>query len=692
MDFPADLTQSMWGDVVKQCGGDAAKARAMWTGVSEENDRAEKDRKIRTLANNFPTLDKGIIEEHLAANDWDVDAAVLPLWQVVEKIRDDEKRRRDEAEAKQRQVARAAKQKEANEQARMFLRNLFAQVAEDKIQDLLDKNEGDVSATTDQLLQFTREQSREAELQKLKQEQELMRKQAALDRQLKFDNLKARFSEFVSEEEIAEALEKGAWDLKEVTRVLLTMTEARKLEQLQRLFGALSNEQIRQALAKHQWDIKNAMVELRQVQAEMRKAAQTPEPVIVQQPVPEPVSVPEPVQEPELERTPTAEEQERMEALMNRSAILEKELTEIIEAQREEARALEPEAIFKKILEDKLRFGPEAVPGLPGMVPLTPKIIDQMQGKKPFENSAAPVAPAKEALPDEKGEPDVKIASNVTLVLKASPAVVDLGQKITVEWDAQAFDGTYAPTTSDWIAMYKVGAQLNQYSTWNWIGKASPQGSITFAASEFGKFVFRYFAKSRTNLLATSEPISIGPQYDMSANQVGEQKKIAVKITQQSGAIYPNAWVGMFDASQPDNRYYLTYQWCSTAVDNMLIFDVPKTGKYDFRLFPLKSYIHVSHCTLDLHGQDSLQLRLEGGLMTIRASIKTVDPAVESAWIGLYLTGERDQRQYKKYKYVTVAEGEVTFVAPKVGGLYDVRLFANKTLEPVVTSNSVRIE
>ena len=72
---------------------------------------------------------------------------------------------------------------------------------------------------------------------------------------------------------------------------------------------------------------------------------------------------------------------------MERSAILGKELNELIQAQQAEAN---PDLIFKRELEKKLRIGPEDVPGLPGMVPLTKKLIDNIRSAKPVEDEAEP--------------------------------------------------------------------------------------------------------------------------------------------------------------------------------------------------------------------------------------------------------------------------------------------------------------
>lgn len=136
-----------------------------------------------------------------------------------------------------------------------------------------------------------------------------------------------------------------------------------------------------------------------------------------------------------------------------------------------------------------------------------------------------------------------------------------------MQWETEGDTTTY-----DWIGMYKADAPADQYITWNWIGKAQKQGSVSFAPSEFGQYVFRYFSRSkyvklllslffvnrfkcRTNLLATSNVVAVGPQFKMEASSAAEgTKKMLIKFQQQTGKVYPSAWIGLYEKSQQDNR------------------------------------------------------------------------------------------------------------------------------------------
>ena len=151
-DIPTELTQSMWADVLKQVGGDKEKAKGLFKGMEEQENEKAKERKVRELEANFPDTPKELIVKVLAENNWDVELAILPLFERVEQQRQAEKEHERQEQAKKREAERKARKQQASEQAQSFLQNLFANIPGEKIQALLDQNEGDVDATTEQLL------------------------------------------------------------------------------------------------------------------------------------------------------------------------------------------------------------------------------------------------------------------------------------------------------------------------------------------------------------------------------------------------------------------------------------------------------------------------------------------------------------------------------------------------------------
>ena len=130
----------------------------------------------------------------------------------------------------------------------------------------------------------------------------------------------------------------------------------------------MSQEQVIAALDAAKWDMREAM---RLLQAESKKpVVKELEPKAFEKEKPHKI---------EHEKEPEAF---RDRSFLERSAILGKELNELIRAQQAEA---DPDLIFKRELEKKLRIGPEDVPGLPGMVPLTKKMIDNLRAAKPVD-------------------------------------------------------------------------------------------------------------------------------------------------------------------------------------------------------------------------------------------------------------------------------------------------------------------
>jgi hypothetical protein len=86
---------------------------------------------------------------------------------------------------------------------------------------------------------------------------------------------------------------------------------------------------------------------------------------------------------------------------LERSIIIGKELDEIIQAQRKIAEhESDPLTHIKQQLEEKLKFGPENLPGIPGMVPPTRKMIDQLLGKE-SPVPATPEQSEQEDLPEK---------------------------------------------------------------------------------------------------------------------------------------------------------------------------------------------------------------------------------------------------------------------------------------------------
>jgi len=217
------------------------------------------------------------------------------------------------------------------------------------------------------------------------------------------------------------------------------------------------------------------------------------------------------------------------------------------------------------------------------------------------------------------------------------------------------------------------------------------KGSVSFTTPKiYGDYEFRYFSSGSYQHVCRSNVLHVGPVFEVKGELDAHTKTIRVFAHQISGNSY-SPWVGLYEKKQSDNTQYLTW---ARPKNNEVIFTAPiKPGEYEVRVFPY-SYFHVAKSeTITIEGQDILKATISAeGDISVATDIVTVDPYRESAWLGIYLTAENDNRQWRKYKNITERKGVITFKAPKIHGVYEVRLFANKTYDTVAKSNPLTLE
>jgi hypothetical protein len=225
-----------------------------------------------------------------------------------------------------------------------------------------------------------------------------------------------RFGDYCSEAEVVNILTKHNWDVKVASNDVLLLVEERKLEQLKRLYTTLDEVDIREALYKNDWNLIDTMKQLRVMQAEQKaqkakqeeaerlrreqeelaKAQQTAEEEALARAEANARKEAEALAEAIAEEKKRALDKASKEAsdnmFLQRSVIIGKELDEIIQAQRKIAeREADPFYHIKQQLEDKIKFGPENLPGIPGMVPPTRQMIDKLHGRESPVPAAGPV-------------------------------------------------------------------------------------------------------------------------------------------------------------------------------------------------------------------------------------------------------------------------------------------------------------
>jgi len=274
----------------------------------------------------------------------------------------------------------------------------------------------------------------------------------------------------------------------------------------------VSEVDLRSALATHDWDLISAMRHLRDVIAKKKLEEEKEQARREEEEEARLAKASEAEEAMKKEREAAAakaraeaaaaekKQQETDKKFLEHSIIIGKELEVLIQAQQEIAeREADPRRIIKEELENKLKFGPDNLPGLPGVAPLTRKVIDQQQGREspvpdvPVEPAVA--QPEKEDTSPAPGmeftEVDNSTVTESGIRLRVLPESLDIRQTITVEWEADN-----APSGSDWVGLYKKGSGNSSYITYNWIPSADKKGSLTFQPTEFGEFEARYFTST----------------------------------------------------------------------------------------------------------------------------------------------------------------------------------------------------
>jgi len=326
---------------------------------------------------------------------------------------------------------------------------------------------------------------------------------------------------------------------------------------------------------------------------------------------------------------------------------------------------------------------------MPGLVPpLLPKQIDALN-KKPFEDeqpeqsSPHPLKESPIQIPNSENisSPSVSTIGGLSITLTVSSNHVDTGNTITVDYDVIL--GNSSPY--DWIGMFAVDQPNKHYITYEWRGKEDKKGKISFIApNNYGVYEFRYFPSKSYEHVAISERVIVGPQIELLASLDKESKKVKVSWAQKSGNEYRRAWCGLYEKSQTNNKQFITWNYAPKQ-NTEIIFESPvKPSIYEFRFFSY-NYIDVARSNpVIIEGEDKISATLNDNIITVKKNIVTVNPATDSVWIGVFLTNQNDNKQWRRYKYVYDRNSDETFKAPNTAGNYEVRLFANKNFDSIL--------
>eukprot|EP01114_Cavostelium_apophysatum_P001306 TRINITY_DN1110_c0_g1_i1.p1 TRINITY_DN1110_c0_g1~~TRINITY_DN1110_c0_g1_i1.p1 ORF type:complete len:387 (-),score=121.85 TRINITY_DN1110_c0_g1_i1:186-1346(-) len=342
--------------------------------------------------------------------------------------------------------------------------------------------------------------------------------------------------------------------------------------------------------------------------------------------------------------------------------------------------------VFRNKLEDIIekQARDNSLPGM--MPPPLPKQIDAILGKnRPVVDEPVALPVSSQERPSNDGKGDMRSDSKPLVTLTVQQSVVDVGNPIVVDWEITSG----VSSAWDWIGLFPVDQPNKQYVTYQWSGKQLMKGSLTFTAPNvYGEYEFRYFPNGYYEHAAMSKRIKVGPQIEVAGALHKETNKIAVRWSQLTGNLYSRSWIGLYEKSETDNKNYIHFEYAGKP-NSQIMFDAPfKPKEYEFRFFT-NSYVDVARSnTVRIEGEDSMTATYAEGVVTVRLDVVTIDPSSESGWLGVYFTKEKDNRQWRRYKYFSSRVGEFQFKAPRTAGEYEVRMFANKTYDMILKSNA----
>jgi len=193
-------------------------------------------------------------------------------------------------------------------------------------------------------------------------------------------------------------------------------------------------------------------------------------------------------------------------------------------------------------------------------------------------------APEKEgsyelSMQDANGSRILSLPFNVTVpVLKASPNSVLTCEKITVSFSG-AFGGK-----SDWIGMYKDNSS-QAVERQPLSGRES--GSVTFAPSQPGSYIFKLFLTGASAPAAQSNAVLV--KATSGHKVIAEPSRVSpggvVTVTFWGAPLSGTGVIGMYGMTRPD-KFDLGKKAIGARSCGSMTWQLPSTpGQYDFRMF-----------------------------------------------------------------------------------------------------------
>lgn len=680
-EFP-DLTQSVLGDVLSTYQNDKEQAAVALRGISEEL-KKENDKKIAELKEMFPTLSNQIIGEELDKCKGNVDNAIAPLFSKTQEMQKKEKKKQDAIQRKKKQEEEAKRRQEEEKKQANSLMEIFKNIPKEKVQQLLDENEGDIEETTAQLLVVVAKQEEEAKLkekQVAKQKAEEEEKKRRLEqeqrmKELKFQALKDKFEE-LSDDQVNHVLNANDWDIKKALADLYVVCLKQKKKEIKELFSSFRDEEIEMALENNNQDKIKAVNVLTQ-EREKRKA--------------------------------------RVEARNNAKNIAREKR----EAKKKNKKKTNKKKETTKPVDSKPVEEVKKVTETLKELEIKPK--EEVKPSSPV--SSTPIKSEKEEEDEDDEEEDVIEEEETEAPLITQQVVISKVKQNALERSmilGQMIEQEIAETQQEESRMKKEQKQavqaLFRNNLENIIEKQARGDSLPgITPPPLPKQIDAILGKNKPvvepeatlNLSTKQQDL---PQRGSNISDENSSKALITLTVKQpivdvgnnvvvdweitSGVSSAWDWVGLFPVDKT-NKQYVTYQWSGKQLmKGSLTFVAPNVyGEYEFRFFPNGYY---EHATMSNRFKVGPQIELTGRLdkenNKIVARWNQISGNLYSkSWIGLYEKSETNNNNYIHFEYAGKPNTDLLFDAPFKPREYELRFFTNSYVD-VARSESIRIE
>ncbi len=241
-----------------------------------------------------------------------------------------------------------------------------------------------------------------------------------------------------------------------------------------------------------------------------------------------------------------------------------------------------------------------------------------------------------------------------------------------------ATDG--AVSTYDWIALCTPEQPAGAYLSYQWY---QPTLSFALPAYGTFELRFMRKQDGQHQCLARSEPLLCGPAVALDTTVSADGSVWSVTWAtpaQGSEAVTSSAWIGLYDVAAA-HASFIAFQYVSLD-SRTLDFKAPrKNGQYVFRFFARRFGLVAVSAPVAVQKDDTVTLRHEGSTLLVDVSLATVDPVERKrCWVGVFFSNEDRSSYYRRYAWLSKSADRFSFKTPIHAGTYEVRVYDEKNL------------